>query len=361
MKPTTSTAGVLLWLAAATAAHAQALPAQQVAPAAPAPAETIYERPASTRPLPEDVVVAQGDVMLTLTDIDARVSRIPPDDRANFINDPERIEMLLRTMLLNKQMARDAEAAGADKDPVVAADIAYARDEVLAKRRSRMLLKDLKLPNFEVLAKERYIANPKLYRSPDRITVRHILLARDVHGDAEAKRKADEVHAELLAKGGDFEDYVEKYSDDKLPEDAQPGAEKGLIKDIAVGDTANDFSEAAFSLKEIGEVSPVVRTRFGYHIIKLEGRTPGVRYDYDKIKPQIVEELRKDFLTRARQDFLDKTQSIPIDANPPLLQALRSRYLPDAEGTRAIGRFDSGVSVSELDSQGMDAAKPDAD
>lgn len=362
MKPKTSVAALLLpMLAFAAGLHAQALPKQTVKPATPPPAENIYERPPSTRELPPDVVVAQGDVALTLTDIDARISRIPPDSRANFINDPERIETLLRNMLLNKQMAREAEAMGIADDPVVAADIAYSREEVLARRRGTLLLKDVKFPNFDTLAKERYIASPALYRTPETIDVRHILVARDVHGDDAARKLAEQVRAEIVAKGGDFADYVEKYSDDKVPEDAAPGAEKGLIKDIEKGETANTFEDAAFALKQVGELSPVVRTRFGYHIIKLEKRTPSVRYDYDKVKPRIVEELRKEFVARARQDFIDNTRSIAIDANPPLLQALRTRYLPDGEGTKAIKQFDSGVSAAELEAQGTDAAQPDAD
>src|SRR5687768_4669020 len=158
-------AGLLLSLAFATGAVAQALPAPAPAPATPG--NTIAEKPASTRPLPPDVLVAQGDIELTLTDIDARMSRIPPDSRANFINDPERIETMLRNLLLTRQMAREAEAMGMHEDPVVAADIALAREETLGKRRGTMLLKEVKFPDFETLAKERYIASPTDYRSPE--------------------------------------------------------------------------------------------------------------------------------------------------------------------------------------------------
>jgi peptidyl-prolyl cis-trans isomerase C len=352
MKPIHLRATVLLLCFAATGAIAQA-------PLAPAPKETVLDLPASSRPLPADVVVAQGDVELTLTEIDARISRIPPESRANFINDPERIETMLRNMLLNKQLAREAEAMNIQDDPVVAADIAQARDEILAKRRGTLLVKDVRFPNFETLAHERYIASPEDYSSPETISVRHILLARDKYGDELARQKADEVRAEIVAKGGDFADYVAKYSDDKPPASgSEPDAELGLIKDIAKGETTNDFEAAAFALTKVGELSPVIRTRFGYHIIKLESRVLPKRFAYDKVKDRIVEELRNEFIGRTRQEFVDKTRSIAIDANPPLIQSLRTRYLPDGEGTKAIKRFDSGVSAAELQSQGMDATKP---
>lgn len=352
MKPIRRVTVFLLTLACASAVSAQALPP-------PADEKPVMKVPASSRPLPPDVVVAQGDIELTLTEIDARISRIPPDGRANFINDPERIETMLRNMLLNKQMAREAEAMKIQDDPVVAADIAYARDEILAKRRGTLLLKDVRFPDFETLAHERYLASPENYRSEEVISVRHILLARDKHGDELAKKKAEEVRAEIAAKGGNFADYVAKYSDDEPPPvGSKAGTEHGLIKDITKGDTSNDFEAAAFELKTVGEISPVVRTRFGYHIIKLESRTEPKRYAYDKIKDRIVEELRNEFIARTRQEFVDKTRSIAIDANPPLIQSLRTRYLPDGEGTKAIKRFDSGVAAAELQSQGKDAAQP---
>lgn len=358
MKPLSLFAALSLSLA--LTAHSPAQVLQTPSPVKPAE-PSIYDRPASSRPLPADVVVAQGDVELTLTDIDARISRIPPDSRANFINDPERIETLLRNMLLNRQMASEAQAMGIDKDPVVAADIEYSREEVLAKRRSTLLVKDIKFPSFETLAKERYIANPQMYRTPEVISVRHVLFARDKHGDETAHKMADDLHAEIVANNGDFAEYVAKYSDDKLPDDAKPGAEPGLIEDIERGEASNDFESAAFALKNVGDISPVVRTRFGYHIIKLEKRTAPRRYEYDKVKPGIVEELRQEFMARSRQDFIDKTRSVPIDANPQLIQSLRTRYLPEHEGSLAIRRFDSAVSASDLKSQIEAGAQSDAD
>lgn len=351
MKPIYPAAILLLSFAFATAALAQGLP--------PAAEKPVLDLPASSRPLPADVVVAQGEVQLTLTDIDARISRIPPDSRANFINDPDRIETLLRNMLLNKQMAREAEAMGIQNDPVVAADIAYAREETLAKRRGTLLVKDVRFPDFETLAHERYIASPERYRSDEVISVRHILLARDKHGDELAKKKADEVHAEILAKGGNFEDYVAKYSDDEPPaEGYRSDIKPGLIEDIVRGETSNDFESAAFELQNVGDISPVVRTRFGYHILKLESRNEPRRYAYDQVKSRIIEELRSEFLARTRQEFIDKTRSQAIDANPPLIQSLRTRYLPGGEGTKAIRRYDSAVAVSDMESTGKDAAKP---
>ena len=162
----------------------------------------------------------------------------------------------------------------------------------------------------------------------------------------------------IVAKGPgvDFKDYVKKYTDDVIAEDAAPGAQLGLVEDLARGETNSDFEEVAFALKNPGDISPVVRTRFGYHIIQLDKRVPSQRVEFEKVKGQIGEELRNEFVARTQQDFIDKSRSQAIDANPPLIQSLRTRYLPGGQGAKAIGRFDPGVSASELDTKGKEAA-----
>jgi parvulin-like peptidyl-prolyl isomerase len=55
---------------------------------------------------------------------------------------------------------------------------------------------------------------------------------------------------------------------------------------------AKEFSDAAFALSRNGEVSDVVRSQFGYHIIKLTGKRGAVTKSYDKVKPRIESKLR---------------------------------------------------------------------
>ena len=119
--------------------------------------------PAGERPY----VVKQGTAELDFTDIDAHVARIPADKRAGYMNDPDRIEQALRGLLLVKQMAKEAEDAGIDKDPVVAAEIELAREEILAKRRVAKIVDALEVPSMEALGKERYLTSPALFTTPE--------------------------------------------------------------------------------------------------------------------------------------------------------------------------------------------------
>jgi hypothetical protein len=104
---------------------------------------------------------------------------------------------------------------------------------------------------------------------PDRINVKHVLVRYAGARAAEASVTRDREHACLRAaealdklKGGTaFEDVVATYSDE-----SGPTHRGGRLGDIERGDVAAPFADAAFELK-VGEVSEVVETPFGFHVI----------------------------------------------------------------------------------------------
>jgi peptidyl-prolyl cis-trans isomerase C len=331
--------GFALLLCASLGPAGAAAAAPQAAAAAPAAATA----PAPTgAPLPPDLVVWQGDAKLTLNDIDGRMSRIPPDKRAGFINDPERIEQMLRGLLLTKLLAHEAEKAGLTQDPVVAAEIELAKDEILARRQLSLHMGSLAVPDFAALAKERYLTSPTLYSSKPTIDVRHLLIDSKKLGDEKAKALAAQLHADVSTGKLDFEQVVREHSDES-------GAEEdgGLISGLSQGETLADFDAAAFALKKEGELSPVVSTKYGYHILRLEKRVEPKRYPFEQVKAQIEAELKQEFLNRASQEYLDKRRSTTLDANPELVQSLRTRYLPGAPGTLAIGRTQGEIPATD--------------
>jgi len=107
--------------------------------------------------------------------------------------------------------------------------------------------------------------------------------------DAAARQKAEEV-LNKVKSGGDFAKLAEEYSDD--PGSASRGGDLDYFRR---GRMAKEFEDAAFALK-VGEVSGVVKTDFGYHIIKVEGRRDQLPKDYDKntamYRDQYIEERK---------------------------------------------------------------------
>lgn len=285
--------------------------------------------------LPQGVVVTRGEASIGFTDIDARVARIPADKRAGFMNDPQRIDKTVSAMLLARQVAQEARNLGIDQDPVVMADIALYADEVLARRLMMIKMNEIELPNFDTLAHERYLTQPEKYTSAEVLTVRHLIILRDIHGDEAAMKLAEQRREEFLQSGMDFESFVVEFSEEKSRATA-----KGLVDGLMRGQGAGEFEAAAFALKNPGDISPVVRSRFGYHIIQLLKRQPAKLLPFDKAKEQIVAELRANFLEQQRQKILESFEIQELKASPDRVQSLRTRYMQDGEGAQAISRFD---------------------
>jgi peptidyl-prolyl cis-trans isomerase SurA len=105
-------------------------------------------------------------------------------------------------------------------------------------------------------------------------------------GEAIAKARIDSVLV-MLKKGEKFESLVEKYSEDKFSKNTQ-----GTLASFGVGQMVPDFEDAAFGLKNPGDMTEPVRTEFGYHIIRLIKRTP-VR-PFDTIKTELTRKVEKD-------------------------------------------------------------------
>jgi peptidyl-prolyl cis-trans isomerase D len=131
-----------------------------------------------------------------------------------------------------------------------------------------------------------------LYNVPEKIRARHILFAVPAGSD-DAKVAAIQSEAEQalaqLKDGADFAALATARSDD--PGSKASGGDLGLF---GRGQMVPPFDEAAFALQEPGALSGVVRTDYGFHIIRLEERQAAVNRSYDEVS----EELARDLLSR---------------------------------------------------------------
>src|SRR5262249_39976595 len=102
------------------------------------------------------------------------------------------------------------------------------------------------------------------------------------------KTEAEQALASLKS-GGDFAALASQRSDD--PGSKSQGGDLGFF---GRGQMLPPFEEAAFALQEPGQLSDLVRTTYGFHIIRLEERAPAMTHSYDEVS----EELARDLLTR---------------------------------------------------------------
>jgi peptidyl-prolyl cis-trans isomerase C len=144
--------------------------------------------------------------------------------------------------------------------------------------------------------KKYYDDNPADFEEPEKVRASHILIGtRDQASNAElskekkdAKRKLAEDLVKRARAGEDFAKLAKEYSDD-------PGSkDKGGEYVFPRGKMVPEFEAAAFALKT-NEVSDVVTTQFGYHVIKLSERMPAAKVDFEKSSSHI-----KDYLTQQK-------------------------------------------------------------
>lgn len=267
------------------------------------------------------VVARQGSATVTLADVDAFAQRIPPKDRAGFFDNPQRLEALISNLLTQKQLAAEARAAGLDKQPATTAQIDIAVDEVLSKQRLINMRETAKVPDLSELAQEQYIAHKEKYVIPGTLNVKHVLISDKSRSEEEAKAIADTVDKEAKASPDKFDELVEKYSDDP-----SKSSNKGLMTQAASDRYDPAFSRAAEDLKNPGDISPVVKTKLGFHVLKLVSRTPDQQKKFAEVSDQILAQLRDEYVDKAVKEHTDALKNQPLDANQDLVASLRSRY-----------------------------------
>ena len=138
------------------------------------------------------------------------------------------------------------------------------------------------------------------------VTLRHIMVSLDVgenaKGVAYKRRMIDTIH-ELALKGIDFATLAKKYS-----EDANTKENGGLIEGLRRGDTEAAFDSAAFATPE-GEISGIVRTSYGFHVIKVISKKTG-QGDFDEQKSKIRESLYQRSWDEYREQILDSLKNV---------------------------------------------------
>lgn len=290
---------------------------------------------AKLRPDASTVVAKQGTATVTFGDIDAFAQRMAPGDRPVFFSNPKRLDAVITNLLVQKQLATEARSEGLDKEPAVQAEIELASDDVLARARLNALREGMKMPNFDELAKEEYIAHKEKYVTPGELDVKHVLISTGKHSDEEARSIAEKVEKEAKAHPQQFDALIEKYS-----EDPSKTENRGLMRDARSSRYLPEFSAAANALKVPGEISPVIKTKYGYHVLQLVTRRSDTQKSFKDVRADIVQKLRDDYVTKVVTTHTDELRNQPIDAKKDLVASLRTRYgtaptPPDSESAPA--------------------------
>jgi peptidyl-prolyl cis-trans isomerase C len=150
--------------------------------------------------------------------------------------------------------------------------------------------------------KDYYDNHPDMFKQPEQVQASHILIKLKPDASeseqAEALKKIKEVQ-EKQKKGEDFAELAKANS--QCPSSAK-GGDLGYF---GKGQMVPAFEEAAFGMKP-GEVSDVVKTQFGYHLIKVTDKKPESTVPFDEIKDRIGQYLKQEKVQKEVKDYVEK-------------------------------------------------------
>ena len=184
----------------------------------------------------------------------------------------------------NGLTATDAEAQALfTKDP--------SRYKFGERRKIRYLLVDLQSIRATVTPTPQeieafYNANLQQFSNPEQVHALHILLKTADKDAAAVKKQAESVLKEAKAPGADFSALARKYTEDE----ASKGS-GGDLNFFGRGAMVKAFEDAAFAMAP-GQISDLVQTDYGYHIIKVLEKRPAGQRPLAEVKDQIAEQLK---------------------------------------------------------------------
>jgi len=217
---------------------------------------------------------------------------------------PERLRAELSS-LLNDSYRRKALSAvaisqGLETDPLVATELRVARERALARAalRSRRDALQEDMPDFSKRAAEVYHASPEQYRTEETVEVAHILLTSSEPSATAARRDEMEKIRRRLLDGEEFAGLAREFS-----EDSASASSGGRLRRFVRGKMVAEFEDAAFGLREPGEISAIVETQFGLHLIQLLNREEARQLSFEEIKPALVSRLSKEWLDNRLEEW----------------------------------------------------------
>ena len=253
---------------------------------------------------PEKVLAKVADQEIREKDVDQIIRAMGPQGAMMYDNPQGRKAVLDELVSMNLFALRGAEEK-LDQTPEFQAALSAFRTQALARAAIDEALKDVAATEEE--AKKFYDENPDEFTQPERVHVRHILVSDDVtSADTVARVQAD------LKSGVSFDEVAKTVS--LCPSSAQGGD----LGEVSRGQMVPEFEEAAFALKNPGDLSEPVKTQFGWHIVKLEGRTPSSVEPFDAVKPQLIQHLSNEKKSKAFQDAVEalkKTYKVEVLAS----------------------------------------------
>jgi len=236
-------------------------------------------------------IVAEIDgEKITLSEFNRELDKIPMELKM-FVATQMGKRNYLERLIMKRLLIKEAKKENIEKEKEFQERLSEIKDQLLIEMLlKKKLVQDVKIDEGEI--KKYYEAHKEEFKKPEEINTRHILL--------KTEEEAKQVQ-ERLTKGEDFIELAKRYSID--PSAKTTGGEIGFHPR---GSLVPEYEEEAFKLKRVGQVSGIVKTRFGYHIIRLEGVKPPSYATYEEVKELIRQKLIQEKQGQLLENYINE-------------------------------------------------------
>lgn len=280
------------------------------------------QSPSST----DGLIARIGDLKVTAGDVRASLAALGAKEGAAIRNDPALLNQVVRSLLVQRVLLREAEATGHDKKPEVSAQLARAREVALTESYLQSVATPPETYPSETELKAAYDAARPSIGVPKSWRLAQIFIALPKEADKTALDKAqtrlDAVQKALKATPADFAKLASAHSEEQAS--ASRGGEIGWLAETQI---QPGIREKLGSLK-VDAISDPIQLDDGWHIVKvLDAREPYTP-TLEQIRGQLVTQLRAEKTRENSQAYLAKL----LQENPLAINELALDQIAEPEG-----------------------------
>lgn len=257
----------------------------------------------------ENELVRINDVSITIEEFREMSERQPIEGKMRLLNEKGLRDFLENYIITREILYQEGKKKGFDRNKEILRKVEdFKRAMVIDALLEEALKEKSEITEEEI--QRYYKENESLFSEPLEIKIRHIFVT--------SEPVLKEVLTKL-SKGESFEKLASQYNVDRTRED---GGNLGYIRRGQLAPSFAQFEEAAFSLKRKGDTSDVVRTPYGYHIIRLEDMRGTTKRPLNQVREKIHLFLQ----TKKRQDaYLEYVKEVKSKAKIMINEKLWSK------------------------------------
>lgn len=229
------------------------------------------------------------------TDVDEVLMQM--GQRGQSLNNPQGRAMVLEQIIAQKLFLADALRNVYEREPAFKDQLRQVREQLLIQYAMNKAVENVKVTDADL--KKFYDENPEQFAAQPMVSASHILV--------DSEEKAREILEKIQAGEVSFEDAAREHS-------SCPSAQQGgSLGEFGRGQMVPEFDQACFEMA-VGEVRGPVKTQFGYHLIRLDGKKESEPLQFEQIKDQIREHLLSEKRQHAYQSKVNQLKILfPVE------------------------------------------------